>query len=194
MPDTAPITLLLRDLRNGEQKALDQLIPLVYAELHRIASGYLRGEEAGHILQPTALVHEAYLRLIGQRQPEYQNRSHFFGVAAHVMRQILTDHARKSRAIKRGGMAASVPLDDALAIANDQPAVVLALDDALKALQQTDERKAKLLEMRFFGGLTAEESAEAMQLPVKVVRRELRVAQAWLQRELHRTEAGVGEA
>jgi RNA polymerase sigma factor (TIGR02999 family) len=110
------------------------------------------------------------------------------------MRQILTDHARKSRAIKRGGMAASVPLDDALAIANDQPAVVLALDDALKALQQTDERKAKLLEMRFFGGLTAEESAEAMQLPVYVVRRELRVAQAWLQRELHRKEAGVGEA
>src|SRR5215468_5343386 len=165
MPDTAPITLLLRDLRNGDQKALDQLVPLVYAELHRIASGYLRGEGAGHILQPTALVHEAYLRLIGQRQPEYQNRSHFFGVAAHVMRQILTDHARKSCAIKRGGMAASVPLDDALAIANDQPAVVLALDDALKALQQTDERKAKLLEMRFFGGLTAEESAEAMQLP-----------------------------
>jgi len=140
------------------------------------------------------LVHEAYLRLIGQRQPEYQNRSHFYGVAAHVMRQILTDHARKSRATKRGGKAAIVPLEDALAIANDQPAVVLALDDALTALQQTDERKAKLLEMHFFGGLTAEESAEAMQLPVYVLRRELRVAQAWLQRELHRTEAGIGEA
>ena len=187
MAETPSVTLLLRDLRNGDKQALDRLIPLVYGELRRIAGGYLRGERQEHTLQPTALVHEAYLRLVGQDQPEYQNRGHFFGVAAQVMRQILVDHARHCKAAKRGSGAPKVPLSEAVALTTERADVVVALDDALQALHERDERKAKLVEMRFFAGLTAEESAEVLELPVNMVRRELRVAQAWLQRELDRT-------
>ena len=187
MSGAATITVLLQDLQAGDKRALDRLVPLVYSELHRIASGYLRGERHGHTLQPTALVHEAYLRLIGQNQPDYQNRAHFFGVAAQVMRQILVDHARRSKAAKRGGGGERVPLDEALELPSGRAAAVVALDDALEVLRKCDERKARLVELRFFGGLTAEESAELLDLPVQTVRRELRVAQAWLERELDRT-------
>lgn len=186
MSQPAEITILLGNLKNGDKQALDRLIPLVYAELHRIASGYLRGERPGHTLQPTALVHEAYLRLIGQHQPEYQNRSHFYGVAAQVMRQILVDYARRCKAAKRGRGAVKIPLDDALNVPEQRAEEIIALDDALEVLRQRDEYKARLVEMRFFGGLTAEESAAVLDIPVNKARGELRVAQAWLRRELHR--------
>ncbi len=170
----------------GDKSALDRLIPMVYSELHRLAGGYLRRERPTHTLQATALVNEAYLRLIGQEQPEYKSRSHFLGVAAHVMRQILVDHARSRKAAKRGGGQPDFQLDESFDSAVSRPMPLIALDDALEALERKDPRKAKLVEMRFFGGLTAEESAEVIDLPVERVRADLRVAQAWLQREIDR--------
>jgi RNA polymerase sigma factor (TIGR02999 family) len=194
VPAANSITQILQTLRNGDKQALDRLMPLVYAELRRLASGYLRGERPEHTLQPTALVHEAYMRLVGQEQPEYQSRAHFFGVAAQVMRQILVDHARRCKAAKRGSGAHHVPLTDAATLTNERASVVVALDDAMEALRQLDERKAKLVEMRFFGGLTAEESATVLDVPVNTVRRDLRVAQAWLQRELDRNLDAAAES
>jgi RNA polymerase sigma factor (TIGR02999 family) len=184
-----PITVLLQRFANGDKVALDSLIPLVYTELQRLARGYLRNERVGHTLQPTALVHEAYARLLRQDQPDYQNRAHFLGVAAQVMRQILIDHARGKKAEKRGGGKANFSMDEAAEIAIDRPSELIAIDDALNELARTDSIKAKLIEMRFFGGLTAEDSAEALQMPVNEVRRHLRVAQAWLKRELDRTHS-----
>jgi RNA polymerase sigma factor (TIGR02999 family) len=189
MREQSSITQLLHRLREGDKQTLDELIPLVYAELRRLAGGYLRGERQGHTLQPTALVHEAYLRLVGQDQPEYKSRSHFYGVAAHVMRQILVDHARRVKAAKRGNGIAKVPLREAMGLSLERADTVVALDDALEALRRFDERKAKLVEMRFFGGLTAEESGEVLEMPVSDVRREWRLAQAWLQREMDRPAA-----
>lgn len=163
---------------------VDRLVPLLYPELRRLARGYLRNERPGHTLQPTALVHEAYARLVKQDQPDYRSRAHFMGVAAQVMRQILIDHARTRDAGKRGGGAAKVPFDQALGIPAERPSAMLAIDDALAELSRKDPVKARLVEMRFFGGMTAEDSAEALGLPVAEVRRHLRVGQAWLQREL----------
>jgi RNA polymerase sigma factor (TIGR02999 family) len=184
-----PITLILRDFAAGDKTALDRLMPLVYAELHRLADSHLRRERPDHTLQPTALVNEAYIRLVGQGQPEYCNRAHFLGVAAHVMRQILVDHARARAAGKRGGGQPARTLDESIDAAIERPLAMIAVDDALQALSRTDPQKAQLIEMRFFGGLTAEESADVLQLPVEKVRSELRVAQAWLQRELDRPSA-----
>ena len=189
MAENEPITLLLQKFASGDKDALDRLMPLVYSELQRLASGYLRGEHTGHTLQPTALVHEAYVRLLKQDQPDYNSRAHFLGVAAQVMRQILIDHARTRNAEKRGGGRGKISIDDAGEIPVDRPSMMIAIDDALALLQQKDAAKARLVEMRFFGGLTAEESAEVMQIPVTEVRRHLRVAQAWLQRELDRNVA-----
>jgi RNA polymerase sigma factor (TIGR02999 family) len=186
---TQPITLLLQEFAAGDRTAFDRLMPLVYAELRRLASGHLRREHPGHTLQPTALVHEAYIRLIGQDQPDYRSRSHFLGVAAHVMRQILIDHARAREAGKRGGGQPKYSLESSLEPVVERPLPLIAVDDALQALEKRDSRKAKLIEMRFFGGLTAEESAEVLHLPVEKVRAELRLAQAWLQRELDRHDA-----
>ena len=159
-------------------------MPIVYAELRKLADSYLRRERSSHTLQPTALVHEAYMRLIGQDQPDYRSRSHFFGVAAHVMRQILIDHARRRNAARRGGAEVHFSLDEASDAVAERPTSMIAIDDALAALERKDQRKANLIEMRFFGGLTAEESASVLDLPVEKVRSELRVAQAWLEREL----------
>jgi RNA polymerase sigma factor (TIGR02999 family) len=184
--ESRTITHLLKNFAGGDKSALDGLIPLVYNELRRIADGYLRQERPGHTLQPTALVHELYARILGQEQPGYRNRGHFLGVAAQVMRQILIDHARMKHAAKRGGGRQKYSIDEACDAALERPSVMIELDDAINALEREDARKARLVEMRFFGGLTAEESAEVMQLPVNTVRRELRVAQAWLQRELDR--------
>jgi RNA polymerase sigma factor (TIGR02999 family) len=186
MAENQPITLLLQKFAGGDKGALDRLMPLVYSELQRLAGGYLRGEHPGHTLQPTALVHEAYVRLLQQDQPDYNSRAHFLGVAAQVMRQILIDHARTRNAEKRGGGRGKISIEDAGEIPVDRPSMMIAIDDALALLQQKDPNKAKLIEMRFFGGLTAEESAEVMQVPVTAVRHHLRVAQAWLQRELDR--------
>lgn len=191
MAENRPITVLLHAFSEGDKAALNDLIPLVYAELRKIADGHLRHERPGHTLQPTALVHEAYARLIEQKQPDYRDRVHFLAVAAQVMRQILIDHARRKFAAKRGGSRPKYSLDEACDAAVEKPSLMIDLDDALKALETRDALKARLIEMRFFGGLTAEESAEVLNLPVNEVRRGLRIAQAWLQRELDRTAAEV---
>lgn len=187
MPEEDSITAFLQRFADGDKSSLDRIMPLVYTELQKLAGGYLRNERPGHTLQPTALVHEAYARLIKQDQPDYRSRAHFMGVAAQVMRQILIDHARGRNAAKRGAGDAKFSLDEAGDIPVGRPSILIAIDDALEELARNDALKAKLVEMRFFGGLTAEESAEALSLEVQEVRRHLRVAQAWLQRELDRT-------
>jgi len=187
VPETRPTTLLLKDFAGGDKATVDRLIELLYPELRKLARLYLSNERPGHTLQPTALVHEAYARLTGQDQPAYRSRAHFMGLAAPVMRQIPIDHARIRNAEKRGSGEAKVSLDQAAAVSLDRPSEMIAVDDALTALAQKDPLKARLVEMRFFGGMTAEESAEALNIPVAEVRRHLRVGQAWLQRELDRT-------
>jgi RNA polymerase sigma factor (TIGR02999 family) len=184
MQISQPVTLALQDLAKGDSTALDRLMPMVYAELRRLAGHYIRQERNGHTLQPTALVHEAYFRLVGDNQPNYQNRAHFLGVAAHAMRQILIDHARTRNAAKRGGGLVPFSIDEWIDTPLERPSALIAVDDALQALEVHDAHKAKLIEMRFFGGMTAEETAEALNLPVAKIRSDLRIAQAWLKREL----------
>lgn len=181
------VTQLLHDFAGGNKAALDQLIPMFYDELRKMADGFLRNERPGHTLQPTALVHEFYSRMLRQKQPDYQGRAHFLGIAARAMRQILIDHARGKNAGKRGSGEAKCTLQEALDAPLERPSAIIAVDDALQALEKLDAHKARLIEMRFFGGLTAEESAEALQMNVHTVRNDLRLAQAWLQRELDRT-------
>jgi len=177
------VTRLLKEWANGAQPALEALTPLVYAELRRLAAGYLRREAPGHTLQPTALVHEAFLRLVGNA-PDCQNRSHFYGVAAHLMRQILVDHARTRQAVKRGGHFVHVSLEDNLVISQDQEPSLVALDEALARLAAVDPRKARVVELRFFGGLSAAESAEALNVSEVTVKRDWQFAKTWLLREL----------
>jgi RNA polymerase sigma factor (TIGR02999 family) len=181
------ITLMLKEFSAGDKSAMDQVMPLIYAELRRLARNHLRRERVGHTLAPTALVHEAYMRMIGQSYCDYRSRAHFLGIAARVMRQILIDHARTRNAGKRGGGEPVDLFDENQHAAMDRAPSLIAVDDALETLERRDPRKAKLIEMRFFGGLTAEESAEVLDLPVEKVRAELRVAQAWLEVELDRT-------
>lgn len=180
------ITELLAAWRQGDQAALTQLMPVVYQELRKIADSYLRRESHGHTLQPTALIHEAYLRLIDQSLPQWQNRAHFFGVAAQLMRQILVEHARAQLAQKRGGGARQVELDDALSYVPERAADLVALDDALTSLAEFDARKSQLIELRYFGGLSVEETAHVMDVSVSTVVREQRLARAWLSRELRK--------
>ena len=184
MPAQEQITLLLKAWRDGDRAALDQVTPLIYDELHRVAQAYLRSERSDHTLVPTALVNEAYLRLIGQDQPDWQSRKHFLGVAAHVMRQILVDHARRQRAAKRGMGAAEATLHPASQSAICEKRDLLDLDDALTSLEKEDARKSQAIELRFFGGLTIEEICENLQISPATVHRELRMGQAWLAREL----------
>lgn len=186
MPATHDITQLLLEWRNGNQAALEQLTPLVYAELRRLAARYLRRERQGHSLQATALVHEAYLHLIGQQNIDWQNRAHFIGVAARLMRQILVDHARAHAAAKRGKGAENLPLDEAQAAAQKITPDVIALDEALHALAKFDERKSRMIELRYFGGLEMEEIAEVTGLSIATIRRDLRMAEAWLGRQLQK--------
>jgi RNA polymerase sigma factor (TIGR02999 family) len=193
MPESQPITLLLQEFAGGDKQALDRLMPLVYTELKRLAGGYLRGERPGHTLQPTALVHEAYVRLVGQQQPAFQNRAHFYGVAARVMRQILIDHARVQKAGKRGAGAIHLSIEDARTATVETSSVTVALADALDDLEQKDPLKARLVEMRYFGGMTLEESAEVTGITFESVRYELRLAQAWLSRELSAAEGSPGK-
>lgn len=177
------------DWSEGHREALDRLMPVVYQELRKIAAGYLKRERPEHTLQPTALIHEAYLRLMGGDLPSWQSRAHFYGVAARVMRQILVEHARGHAAAKRGGGAKKVALDDATLFSPARSADLVALDAALEALSAFDERKGRVIELRFFGGLSLEETAEALGVSVATVGRELRLAQAWMQRELGGPEA-----
>jgi len=174
------VTQLLLAWSEGDQGALDRLMPLVYAELRRLAHGYIRNERAGHTLQTTALIHEAYLRLIDAGQVRLDNRAHFFAVAARLMRQILIDLARSRGYQKRGGDARQVSLDEALLIGQPRDEDLVALDEALTALAKVDERKSKVVELRFFGGLTEAETATALQVSPETVRRDWRLAKSWL--------------
>jgi len=178
------VTQLLLAWNDGDQAALDQLAPLVERQLHRLAQHYLNNERRGHSLQATDLVNEAYLRLIDWRSVRWQNRAHFFGMAAQMMRRILVDYARRRHFQKRGGDAIQVSLAQAENIAEERSIDVIALDDALNALAQFDERKSRIVELRFFGGLSETEIAEALQISPRTVQREWSLAQAWLYREL----------
>ena len=179
-PETHEVTGLLLAWSAGDQTALDRLVPLVYDELRRLARSYMRQERAGHTLQTTALIHEAYLRLIDASEVRLENRTHFFAVAARLMRQILVDFARTRGYQKRGGGARQVALDETLLIGQPRDAELLALDEALRALAQTDERKSRVVELRFFGGLTEAETAEALQVSPETIRRDWRLAKSWL--------------
>ena len=183
-PPTHDVTQLLEDLSAGKEHALDDLMPLVYRELRRQAAGYLRRERQNHTLQPTALVNEAFLKLVQQRNVRWQNRAHFFGVASQAMRRILVDHARTHRREKRGGDAAKVTLDDAVIGAQSRSIDLLALDEALERLGQLDERQVRVVELRFFGGLSVEETAEALRISPATVKREWSMARAWLHSQL----------
>jgi RNA polymerase sigma factor (TIGR02999 family) len=194
MDASASLTQLLRQVRDGDKDALDNLLPAAYQELHRIADSYLRRERPGHTLQATALIHETYLRLIAQQQPDYRDRRHFFGVAAQLMRQILVDHARAPNAGRRGGGAPKVSLPEFAieAIADpaaSDPTLFLDLDDALHRLEDRDARKARVIDLRFFAGLTVEECADILGISVETVWRDLRMGQAWLRHELSRPPA-----
>jgi RNA polymerase sigma factor (TIGR02999 family) len=171
----------------GDQSAIDSLVPIVYEEMRSLAQRYLRDERSAATIQPTALVHEAYLRLVAQSLPDFESRSHFFGVAAHLMRQILVDHARRHKSAKRGGGAPKALLEEALNFSTERSSDILALDDALQDLAKLDERKCRLIELRFFGGFSVEETARALGVSVATVGREQRLAEAFLHRQLNRT-------
>jgi RNA polymerase sigma factor (TIGR02999 family) len=178
------VTRLLLRWSRGDQSALDQLMPAVYDELYKLANSYLRRERPGHTLQPTALINEAYLRLIKQDFPEWRSRRHFYGVAAQLMRQILVEYARGRAADKRGGGDQKFSLDDALTFSDEKAAELVALNDALIALAKFDERKVRIIELRYFGGLSLEETAAALGLSIATIGHEMRLARAWLRREM----------
>jgi RNA polymerase sigma factor (TIGR02999 family) len=186
-PTSGNVTRLLKEWKSGDASALERLLPLVYAELKRIASRHLRREGPGHTLQPTALVHEAYLRFVKVPGPGWQDRAHFFGVAARLMRQVLVDHARARRADKRGGGAHKISIDDttepAAAVADVD---LISLDEALCRLDELDPQQARIVEVRYFGGLTIDETAEVIKVSPATVKRDWAVARAWLRRELDR--------
>jgi len=182
MSATHDVTQLLIRWADGDREALHDLTPLVYKELRQLAAAYLRKEQQGHTLQPTALVHEAYLRLVDQKTPNFQNRSHFFGVAARLMRQILVDHARRRNAAKRAAIA--VHLDSVVSFEKERSGDLLALDSSLNVLEKLDPRKCKAVELRYFVGLSMEEIAQALAVSEVTVRRDLRMAEAWLQHEI----------
>jgi len=189
-PMTRNVTQLLLDWREGDEQALEELLPMVYGELRRLAGSYLRNERSDHTLQPTALVHEAYLRLVNQDQVPWQNRAHFIGVAARIMRHILVDHARQHRALKRGGELQKIPLDDALGLFAKENIDLVDLDDALDQLTKRDARQGQVVELRFFGGLKNKEIAVAMSLSESTVKREWEHARAWLFRKLKEGQDG----
>jgi len=176
------VTQLLAEWAKGSTDALGKLTPLVYKELRQLAASHLRQEPKGHTLQATALVHEAYLRLVDQKNPNWQGRSHFYGVATRLMRQILVDHARRKRARKRTGLRISA--EEAVSFREDRSADLIALDFGLNALEKLDARKCKAVELRFFGGFSADEIAQTLQVSAVTVRRDLRMAEAWLHRKM----------
>lgn len=180
------LTGLLFEWQQGDEAALDKLTPLVYDELRRMAHRYMQRERDGHTLQTTALVNEAYLRLAGQQKIEWQSRAHFFAVTAQVMRHILIDHARRRRYAKRGGDAPHVALDEAAGMSEQRAAELIALDDALDELAKLDPRKSRVVELRYFGGLSMEEAAEVLEVSLMTVRRDWRVAKAWLYKAVSR--------
>lgn len=185
------ITGLLLQWSEGDNAALDQLIPLVYPELRRMARRYMGRENGEHTLQTSALINEAYLRLVDQHAVEWKDRAHFFAVSAQVMRHILVDHARRHRSVKRGAGATHIALDDGAVVIQQRAAEFVALDAALDRLAEVDERKSRVVELRFFGGLTVDETAEVMKLSPITIKREWRAARAWLLREIGGDSNGV---
>ncbi len=183
-PSPGAITQLLQRARGGDEPAVSELVPLVYGELRRIASSFLRRERPGHTLQATALVHEAYLRLLRDEDLSFENRAHFLGIAARAMRQILVEHARARDAAKRGGERRRITLDEAVAATGNPDIDLLAVDEALQRLAALNAQHARIVELRFFGGLTNEEAAEALGVSVATIKRAWTVARAWLFREL----------
>lgn len=190
MSEKGNVTQLLLDVRSGNRDAAELLAPLIYDELRRVARGVFSQERPGHTLQPTSLANDVFMRLIESSSVDWQSRAHFMAIAARGMRQVLVDHARSRHRVKRGGDAARVPLDERLAFSDEKSPEILALDDALNALSKLDPRQAQIVEMRFFGGLTGEEIAEALKISTATVTRDLRVAQMWLYREMNNTAAG----
>lgn len=183
-PQTGEVTRLLLDLRAGSKDAEARLLTVLYDELRRLAASYLRRERPDHTLQPTALVHEAYLRLVEQGQQNWQNRAHFLGVSAHVMRQILVDHARRRGTIKRGGLERPLPLEEDMVPGTQRPEELVALDDALSRLEAIDRRQSQVVELRFFGGLTEDEISHVLGISVRTIKRDWNVARAWLHAEM----------
>jgi RNA polymerase sigma factor (TIGR02999 family) len=184
MAERAPVTQLLRAWNNGDQSALEALVPLVEAQLRRLARGYMARERRGHTLQTTALVNETFIRLVGARNVDWQDRAHFLGIAARLMRRVLVDHARLRGVQKRGGGGYNVALDEGMAVSPPADFNLFALDRALSALATVDERKSCVVEMRFFGGMTVEETAAALDVSPDTVKRDWRLAKLWLLREL----------
>ncbi len=180
------VTQLLQDWRNGDKVALEKLTPLVYDELRRLANRYLRSERKDHTLQGTALVHEAYMKMVGYTDLEWQSRAHFFGVAARIMRQILIDHARRHKADRRGGGKQNLNLEEAAIFSAERASDLVALDDALESLAAFDQMKGRIIELRYFGGLSIEEIGEVEAVSVSTVKRHLRMAEAWLHREINK--------
>jgi len=183
-PPKSDITDLLVDWNNGDKSAIDRLLPLVERELHRLAHSYMRKEGPNHTLQTTALINETYLRLVDQRKVKWQNRAHFFGIAAQIMRRILLNYARDQNRLKRGGKAIHVSLSEASILPAEKDREIMALDDALNRLEAIDERKARVVELRFFGGLTVDEIAEVLKISNVTVMRDWAFAKAWLAREM----------
>ncbi len=184
MQSPSEITGLLVDWGNGDKAALDKLLPLVEKELHRLAHRYMRKENPEHTLQTTALVNEAYLRLVDQKNTRWQNRAHFFGIAAQIMRRILLNHARDQHRQKRGGHPVQVSLSDVAIVSHEKSAELIALDEALEKLAVVDERKSRVVELRYFGGLSVEETAEVLGVSVITINRDWKLAKAWLSREI----------
>jgi RNA polymerase sigma factor (TIGR02999 family) len=190
-PSAHEVTRLLQAWSEGDQSAVDRLIPLVYQELHRLAHHYMVRERSGHMLQTTALLNEAYVRMVDSAKPSWQSRTHFYAVSAQVMRRILVDWARSRQALKRGGMEQPIELEEALVVADAPGADLVGLDDALKALAAIDPRKSEVVELRFFGGLSVEEAAEVLKISPETVMRDWKFAKSWLRRELSK-EKPVG--
>ena len=187
-PPTHEVTQLLIEWSNGDKAALDRLMPLIHEELRRLAHHYMSRERPGHTLQTTALINEAYLRLVNRKNVHWQNRAHFFAIAAQCMRSILVDHARGLAYAKRGGGGTKIPLDDAMAVSREKAAEVVALDEALVTLSELDPKQSRVVELRFFGGLTIEETAEVLDLSPATIKREWMSAKAWLFNQLNRNE------
>jgi len=183
-PSPDQITQLLKDWSHGDQVARDQLMPLVYEELRRMAHQHMRKERPGHTLQTSALVHEAFVKLVDQTDVQWQNRAHFFGIAAQMMRRILVDHARSRQYAKRGGDVRRVSLDEVAIVSDERAADVVALDDALTSLAAVDQRKSQIVELRFFGGLSIDETATVLAVSPGTVMRDWTLAKAWLRREM----------
>jgi RNA polymerase sigma-70 factor (ECF subfamily) len=190
-PGPEDVTILLAELTKGNKEAASKLIPMVYDELRRLADGYMRRERGDHTLQATALVHEAYLKLVEQRSVDWKSRAHFFGIAAQVMRRILVDHARGHLRGKRGAGLQEVPIDEALVFAPEQSLELVKLDEALERLTKLDPRQGKIVELRFFGGLTVDQTADLLGISPKTVKRDWSIAKAWLHGEVRQTDGDI---